>query len=329
MPRRKSPPRLYLDPKRKAYVIRDGARFIRTGFDQQHIADAENALAIYIGQKYAPPDTDTPTVMEVLAAYTSDVLPHRATRRNIGYTIKSLSRWWSGKNITEVTARTCREYAATKTPAGAAGDLKTLRAAIKHWQTEHGRLAVQPIVWMPPAGPGRERWLTRSELARLLRAAQAQHIRRFILLAYYTGSRPGVILRLQWGQIDLSAGVMARRAIGEAVHAKKRAPRVRLGKRILAHLRRWKRLDGEAVRYLCHYEGRVVSDPHAAWKRTVRDAGLGGITRHTIRHTRATHLVQAGVSLWDAAGALGMTVKTLEAVYGHHHPDWQRNVADV
>ena len=267
--------------------------------------------------------------MEVLAAYTSDVLPHRATRRNIGYTIKSLSRWWSGKNITEVTARTCREYAATKTPAGAAGDLKTLRAAIKHWQTEHGRLAVQPIVWMPPAGPGRERWLTRSELARLLRAAQAQHIRRFILLAYYTGSRPGVILRLQWGQIDLSAGVMARRAIGEAVHAKKRAPRVRLGKRILAHLRRWKRLDGEAVRYLCHYEGRVVSDPHAAWKRTVRDAGLGGITRHTIRHTRATHLVQAGVSLWDAAGALGMTVKTLEAVYGHHHPDWQRNVADV
>jgi len=27
--------------------------------------------------------------------------------------------------------------------------------------------------------------------------------------------------------------------------------------------------------------------------------------------------------MWEAAGYLGMTVETLEEVYGHHHPDHQ------
>jgi hypothetical protein len=39
--------------------------------------------------------------------------------------------------------------------------------------------------------------------------------------------------------------------------------------------------------------------------------------------------MQAGVPIWEAAGHLGMTVKILEEVYGHHHPDWQRRAADV
>lgn len=330
MPRRKAPPRLYLDPKRGAWIIRDGARFIRTGCTRENLADAENQLAEYIGEKYAPPATSTPTIIEVLAAYASEVVEHRASKRNISYNIGNLIKWWSGKQASDVTTRNCRAYAATKTASAAHADLKVLRAALRHWQKEHTPLAVQPNVWTPPAGPGRDRWLTRGELARLLWAARrSQHIRRFILLAYYTGSRPGAILRIQWDQIDLSAGVMMRNRPGAAVHANKRAPRVRLGKRILAHLRRWHRLDRGTVSYLCHYEGRAVADPHGAWRRAVKVAGLSGITRHTLRHTRATHLVQAGVSLWEAAGFLGMTVKTLEATYGHHSPDHQERAANI
>lgn len=266
----------------------------------------------------------------MLRTYANEVVPHKASKRNISYCIGSLSKWWIGRQASEVTTRTCRAYAATKTPAAAHADLKILRAALKHWEKEHSRFAVQPVIWTPMAGPGRDRWLTRSEIARLLSAGRrSQHIRRFILLAYYTGSRPGVILRLQWDQIDLKSGVMTRSRHGEAVHAKKRAPKVRLGKRILSHLRRWKRLDGESVTFLCHYDGRQVEDPHGAWGRAVRDSGLTGVTRHTLRHTRATHLMQAGANIWRAAGALGMTVKTLETVYGHHHPDWQSDVADL
>lgn len=48
------------------------------------------------------------------------------------------------------------------------------------------------------------------------------------------------------------------------------------------------------------------------------------VTPHILRHTCATWLMQGGVNLWDAAGFLGMTVQQLEATYGHHHPDYQR-----
>jgi hypothetical protein len=34
--------------------------------------------------------------------------------------------------------------------------------------------------------------------------------------------------------------------------------------------------------------------------------------------------MQSGTDRWQAAGYLGMSVETLEKVYGHHHPDYLR-----
>jgi hypothetical protein len=40
-------------------------------------------------------------------------------------------------------------------------------------------------------------------------------------------------------------------------------------------------------------------------------------------------MAQAGVPLFHAAGFLGMTTKTLESVYAHHHPNWQEEAANI
>ena len=61
----------------------------------------------------------------------------------------------------------------------------------------------------------------------------------------------------------------------------------------------------------------------------MKASGLKGVKRHTLRHTRATWLMQAGVPIWEAAGHLGMTTKTLESVYGKHSPDFQERAANV
>jgi integrase len=65
---------------------------------------------------------------------------------------------------------------------------------------------------------------------------------------------------------------------------------------------------------------------------SVRLAGLGPnalgkVTPHTLRHTAATWLMQAGVDMWEAAGFLGMSVAVLEKTYGHHHPNHLQNAA--
>jgi hypothetical protein len=40
-------------------------------------------------------------------------------------------------------------------------------------------------------------------------------------------------------------------------------------------------------------------------------------------------MMQKGVDIWSAAGFLGMTIKTLESVYGHHHPDHQEAAVNI
>lgn len=38
-------------------------------------------------------------------------------------------------------------------------------------------------------------------------------------------------------------------------------------------------------------------------------------------------MMQNGADLWKAAGFIGMTVEMLQERYGHHHPDFQVDVA--
>lgn len=122
---------------------------------------------------------------------------------------------------------------------------------------------------------------------------------------------------------------MRRRPSGEAEDARKRTPPVRLGKRILSHLRRWRRLDSAEVKYLCHYDGVRVAMLKKSFPNAVKRAGLSKVTPHTLRHTAATWGIQRGVSIWEMAGFLGMSVETLSKVYGHHSPEWQKNAAEA
>lgn len=274
-------------------------------------------------------------IAEVLAAYGSEVAPQKKSARNISYHIGNLLKWWGDKRVSEISRKTCETYAKTKTGPAAGADIKVLKMATMYWHAEYGPLERIPIFWRPADNPPRERWLTRSEASRLLWAARRyQHIRRMIILGLYTGSRPGVILALTWDQVDLRSGFLDRTPKGVAQDKRKRAPRVRIGKRLMAHLKRWRKFDGDE-KYICRYqdawhaEARPVEDPHSAWAKVVTAAGLEGVTRHTLRHTRATWMMQAGVPIWEAAGFLGMTVKTLERVYGHHSPDHQERAANI
>lgn len=268
--------------------------------------------------------------------------------------VETLGKWWGSRRVSEIRGAACRDYAQwrmaqrlalakTSQRTISAGtvrrELETLRAALGHYHKEIGLDAV-PAVTLPDKALPRERWLTRAEAAAFLRAARkepkARHLCRFILIGLYTGTRHDAMLRLGWapntlgGWIDADRGLIYRRAEGVR-ETKKRQPPARLPNRLLAHMRRWRRIDAARKRILViSYEGERILKIRRSWA-TARDlAGLGpDVIPHTLRHTAATWMMQAGVDMWQAAGVLGMTVKVLESTYGHHHHDFQRGVAEA
>lgn len=327
MPRPRKPPRLVLDRTRRSWFIRDGAAFIRLNLPESERAAAERRLRDYLGQKYQPEVGPNPLICDVLIVYAQERLPQTRAKRKASYNLGSLIKWWGTRRVSEITPSNCLSYAENRTPAAARRDLEVLGAALRWWHKHRQALPSVPSLVMPPRSEPRDRWLSRDEAARLLWAARhTEHLKRFILLGLYTGSRSGAILSLEWDWIDLERGVMRRRARGQAETSTKRTPPVRLGRKILGFLRRWKQgSEGLVV----HYRGRRLQELGSSWITACEKAGLKDISPHTLRHTRATWLMQAGVDLWQAAGHLGMSPGVLQKTYGHHHPDYQEDAARV
>jgi integrase len=252
--------------------------------------------------------------------------------------VRRIVEWWGDKSVAAIKGEACRSYVKDRGSIIAARrELETMRAAVNHYSREHG-LDVTPKFTLPPDSVSRQRWLARSEAARLLWAAYRspyhKHLVRFILIGLYTGTRHSAILGLQWmpnttgGWVDLERGVLHRRGSGQR-ETNKRQPPTRVPPKLLAHLRRWKRLD-MGVRAIIRYEGLPITRIEKAFRSCRERAALGSdVTPHILRHTRATWLMQAGVDLWEAASSLGMTVQTLQDVYGHMHPDFQKRAAEA
>jgi integrase len=263
--------------------------------------------------------------------------------------------------LADVNGESCRAYAAWRgSEGGARRDLEDLRAAINHHEREgyhRGRVRVV----LPEKGLPRERWLTRDEAAKLLWACwryretqtvhvgplkgkkietdkrPLRHVARFILVGLYTGTRAAAIVSAsplrQPGKsfVDLDTGIFYRLAIGKRATTKRQTP-VPLPKLLLAHLRRWSRLEISKSHFV-EWNGKPVASVKTGFASAVKlaklDLSVGNVTPHTLRHTAATWLMQRAAPIWEAAGFLGMSEKTLRETYGHHHPDHLHGAANA
>lgn len=336
------------------WVIKDGNRTGFTGCRADEIAEAERQLQQYIASKYQPrrkeQDIESILVTDVLSIFIDDRRDRQVNKTQFDRRMTRLATWWTSKTLADVRGDTCRDYEKHKgNKGGTRRDLEDLRAAINHHAKEGLHRGVVRIT-LPPRGQPRDRWLTRKEAAKLIwacwRARELQrrhrgrdagqilptdkrplrHLARFILIALYTGTRASAvasaspIAAIGRSFVDLERGIFYRLAAGKTA-TRKRQPPVPLPPRLLTHLRRWHALDPKRSHFV-EFNGTAVASVKTGFKRAVKLAGLpGNVSPHTLRHTAATWLMQQGADRWQAAGYLGMSVETLEQVYGHHHPD--------
>ena len=337
MPRHAKGPRLHRHVN-GIYAIRDdGGVFKSTGTRDRR--EAQAALARYLNERDRPSGPASPdqvTVAEVLDTYGREHAPTVKDPARIAYAIDALLPILGSLPVGSITGAVCRRYAKARdrAPGTIRKELGVLQAALNYCYTE-GHLTSAPKVRLPAKPAPRDRWLTRDEVARLLRAAyrnpKAQHLARFILVALYTGTRSDAILRLRFmpstegGWVDTQAGTMHRRGVG-VVESKKRTPTIPIPRPLLSHTRRWER---NGARYVVEVDGQRVGSVKTAWKTALKEADIDHCTRHDLRHTAITWAMQRGIDKWAAAGFFGLTLDMIEGTYGHHHPDHLRSAVEA
>lgn len=338
MPRRNSGPRLRFLEKRNCYYIvwTEGGRSRERSTGARDRPEAEIVFAEFLRLRTrdsGPRDPAEILVTDLLADYAEEHAPTTQSPARIGYAVTALTPFWDGVTVAGVTKETCRAYVARRgRSAGTTRrELGVLRAAI-NYAADAGRLTRPVAVELPDRPPTRDRWLTRREAARLLRAALREprcrlHLPLFILIGLYTGQRKEAILSLRWSQIDLDAGRINFNAPCER-RSNKRRSRIPIPRPLLPHLRR-ARLRGTDIGFVVNDDGRRLRDIKRSFASACRRADLEGVSPHVLRHTCATWLMQHGVNKWDASGYLAMSVETLERVYGHHHPDFMTSAMEA
>ena len=142
-----------------------------------------------------------------------------------------------------------------------------------------------------------------------MEAAKGSHIHPLIVTALHTGMRKSELFNLKWSDIDFDQHTVTVQA-KENWHTKNYKSRsIQLTpalEEVLCEHRKLHLELGVQSEYVFTYRGKQLKDNvKVSLKRVLSEAGLNDVTLHTLRHTFASQLVMAGVSLMDVKELLG------------------------
>lgn len=278
------------------------------------------------------PATGLLTCEKALDDYLAEHVKVKCVRpESVEVRVNNLKAFFGDTAVADIDIPMCREYAKLRRSGAVgrpainstiAGEIDTLGTAFRH-EVKWKRLAAGDVPRLEtPERPGpKDRWLTLNELAALRNAAD-DITRAFIDVCYYTASRRAAVEQLTWFQVDLERNRIHLNPAGRRQTSKKR-PVVPIDPMLKPTLLWLKEKFGKSTRVFGG--GRAF---YARFVKAVEAAGLkdSGVSPHTLRHSRATHLLQAGKSPWAVANLLGDRLETVVAVYGHHCPDFLAEV---
>lgn len=182
--------------------------------------------------------------------------------------------------------------------------------------------AVPKVAWPKAAEPDFD-YLDAGEGARLIAGARPEW-RAMIFVALRTGLRKGELLALQWGDVDLvTRRLNVQRSDWEGQVGTPKSGHGRivpLSPEAVAVLKAHRHLKGELV--FCTEDGSALTRHECRrplWYACKR-AGLRQVGWHVLRHSFASQLVAAGVSLKAVQELLGHSTIAVTMRYAHVAP---------
>lgn len=318
----------------------DGRRSKRVSTRTRDLAQAQIFFSSWLSLEDASAPLVALTCAEVWQLYWDGHVRRKndlpRSQANADYCWRNLSEHFGDVPVRNVTdalvhryrdAREIGRIGRPSKPATVRHELILLRAAI-NWcaKRKYIQPADVPFFELPPDSEPRDRWLTQDEIERYLAEVrrradrsgkQVSRLWLFSLIALNTGARKSAIMALTWDRVDFQRQLIDFAVPGRR-KTKKRAGVVPMNDALR---------DALEQAYQHRSSSLVLgsqSDMHEAIADAAEAAGVGRIGPHVFRHTYATHAVMRGVSIFQVAKILGITVTVAERTYAKHAPDWLR-----
>jgi integrase len=165
----------------------------------------------------------------------------------------------------------------------------------------------------------RERFLSKQEIARLaqaLDAAEDQRAASIIRLCMLTGARVGEVRQARFEQFDLEHCLWSKPA---STTKQRRVHRVPVSEDVTAIVRQQRLVVPKGSPWLFPGDvpGQPVREIRRFWIKIRKEAQIGDVRIHDLRHTFASLLVSGGASLEMIAKLLGHTQMQTTQRYAH------------
>ena len=232
---------------------------------------------------------------------------------------KMMVRRITTQKVDEYKAKRVHEGAAPKTVNNELGVLSHMLKKAQDWNLVDknvvARVEKMKVVINPP------RFLSQSEIQRLIEAAEGSHIYALILTGLHTGMRKSELLNMKWSDIDFENQTISVTSKDDW-HTKNYKARTLQLTPVLYQALKDHELEPGSNEYVFTFRGKAIrQDIRKSWRRVINKAGLHGVTLHTLRRTFASQLVMAGVSLRDVQDLMGHQSFQTTLRYAHLSPD--------
>lgn len=269
------------------------------------------------------------TVGELVASYLDDKDKTAIRAVDLRGAWKNAEPTFGHLRPDQITRELCRKYrderyAAGRKPNTVRKELEVVRAALNFHKK--GAAAVFEL---PSPPPPKERYLSREEARRLLKAARHfPHVRAFIALALATAARQSALLDLTWDRVDFERRRITLALGDEQDENRKRRATVPMNRRAYRYLRVMRELA--TCNHVIEWGGHRVLSVKKGFRAACDRAGIKGVTPHILRHTAASWMAERGVDMFRISRFLGHSdTKVTERRYAKLHPDFLSDAAEA
>jgi len=164
-----------------------------------------------------------------------------------------------------------------------------------------------------------------AELPSIETQAYGDHLTPMVFLTLNTGLRRGELFNLRWEDVNAQTKVLT---VHGATAKSGQTRHLPLNREALAVLDAWRQQSSGEGYVFPGKGGQRLDNTRKAWERLLQEGGITGFTWHDLRHSFASKLVMAGVSLAAVRELLGHADLTMTLRYAHLAPDHKASAVE-